>query len=94
MIQQVPLGDFSTLVASVDPEGPSPLAVLRLVRVQDTGLSADFDGNGSVDFSDFLAFAVQFGKKAGEPGYEARFDLDSDGSVGFTDFLVFVSQFG
>ena len=55
---------------------------------------ADFDGDGSVGFSDFLVFAAQFGKTSEDAGFDPRFDLDSDGMVGFTDFLAFVSQFG
>ena len=94
LIQEVPLGDFSTLAASLDPGGGPPLAVVKFHRVQGTVLTADFDGNGGVDFFDFLAFAAQFGRLSTDPGFDGRFDLDSDGTIGFTDFLVFVSQFG
>ena len=94
LIQEVSLGEFGALAASIDPDGGSPLAVLRLVRVTSTARTADFDGNGFVDFSDFLSFAAQFGTRSEEAGFDERFDLDADGSVGFTDFLVFVVQFG
>ena len=94
LIQEVPLGDFAGLAASIDPDGGPPVAVLKLHRVADTGgASADFDGDGSVGFTDFLLFAASFGSRAGDPGFESKFDLDSDGSVSFTDFLVFVGQF-
>ena len=53
----------------------------------------DFDGSGSVDFSDFLLFVAQFGLREGDPGYEARYDLDGDGAVEFDDFLIFVNAF-
>ena len=56
--------------------------------------SADFDGDGTVGFSDFLAFAGSFGASRGDARYEARFDLNGDGSVGFSDFLVFAGAFG
>tara|TARA_Y100000588_G_scaffold362925_1_gene425104 strand:+ start:589 stop:3684 length:3096 start_codon:yes stop_codon:yes gene_type:complete len=49
---------------------------------------ADFDGNGSVGFSDFLEFAAAFG------GSESRFDIDESGTVDFGDFLRFASVFG
>jgi len=53
-----------------------------------TSSPADFDGDGSVGFADFLAFAGAFGTVA------AQFDLDgSGGSVDFTDFLIFVQLF-
>ena len=56
--------------------------------------SPDFDGDGTVGFTDFLAFAGSFGSSRGDARYEAWFDLDSDGSVGFSDFLIFAGAFG
>jgi arylsulfatase A-like enzyme len=49
---------------------------------------ADFDGNGTVAFDDFLLFAEAFGTT------NAIYDLDIDGTVGFGDFLLFVEAFG
>ena len=57
-------------------------------------LPGDFTGDGTVDFEDFLQFAVHFGRKRADPGYDSRFDLDGDGRVGFEDFLRFVPSFG
>ena len=54
---------------------------------------ADFDGNGIVDFGDFLTFAEAFGKAAGESGYVAAADLDASGRIDFSDFLVFAAAF-
>ena len=56
--------------------------------------NADFDGDGTVGFSDFLQFAAKFGLSQGDAGYDARFDLDGDGTVGFSDFLIFAGSFG
>jgi hypothetical protein len=56
--------------------------------------SADLDGDGDVDFSDFLLFAAAFGKNEGEAGYNAGADLDSSGAVNFQDFLIFANAFG
>ena len=56
--------------------------------------SLDIDGNGFVDFSDFLALAGTFGSKRGDARYEGRLDLDSNGSIEFSDFLEFVGVFG
>ena len=64
------------------------------VPLQATGIivpadpRTDFDGSGTVDFTDFLAFAGAFGSS------DAQFDLDGNGTVGFTDFLTFVESFG
>ena len=56
--------------------------------------SPDFDGDGTVGFSDFVQFASRFGVQQGDAGYDARFDLDADGTVGFNDFLIFAQNFG
>ena len=56
--------------------------------------SPDFDGDGTVGFPDFLAFAGSFGASRGDARYEARYDLDGDGSVAFSDFLIFAGAFG
>ena len=57
-------------------------------------LTPDFDGDGQVGFSDFLAFVGQFGARQGDGRYDARYDLDRDGEIGFSDFLIFSSSFG
>lgn len=56
--------------------------------------SADLDGDGDVDFSDFLLFAAAFGTSEGGAGYNAAADLDGDGTVAFSDFLIFANAFG
>ncbi|MDE3257504.1 MAG: choice-of-anchor D domain-containing protein [Gemmatimonadota bacterium] len=66
--------------------------VLRFSK-QD-GLTADFDGDGTVGFSDFLQFAQQFGLSQGDADFKAQYDLDGNGSVGFSDFLIFAGAFG
>ena len=58
------------------------------------GLTADFDGDGTVGFSDFVQFAGVFGSSRGDVGYDARYDLDGNGSVGFSDFVIFAGAFG
>ena len=59
-----------------------------------TAKDADFDGNGSVGFSDFVAFAGKFGTNRGDGGYEAKYDLDGNGQIGFSDFVAFAGFFG
>ena len=56
--------------------------------------SSGFDGDGQVNFVDFLTFASKFGVRRGEERYDARYDLDGDGAIGFGDFLIFVTHFG
>ncbi len=57
-------------------------------------LSPDFDGDGTVGFSDFLQFAGQYGARQGDGQYEARYDLDGNGAIDFSDFLTFASSYG
>ena len=56
--------------------------------------SPDFDGNGLVGFSDFVAFAGAFGARKGDGKYEAVYDLYNDGTIAFDDFVIFASSFG
>ncbi len=48
---------------------------------------ADRNGDGVVDFNDFLAFMNDY--NAGDP----RADLNGDGIVDFNDFLAFINLF-
>ena len=62
----------------VDPGG---------VCVPGTG---DFNGNGTVDFNDFIILATNFGME----GSADQGDLDCSGNVDFLDFLGFAQNFG
>ncbi len=55
---------------------------------------ADFDGNGKVEFADFLQFVALFGKTSADPEFDSRMDFDGNGAIDFPDFLQFVSVFG
>ena len=72
---------------------PDELTTAREISFNSTP-SPDFDGDGTVGFSDFIAFAGGFGTSRGDSRYDARFDLDGDGDVGFSDFLIFAGAFG
>ena len=52
--------------------------------------SADLNGNGVVDFPDFLIMSGNFGL----PGGHAEGDLDHDGEVTFEDFMILSGQYG
>ena len=57
-------------------------------------LVSDFDGNGEVDFDNFLRFASQFSTTDAFSNWDSAFDLKQNGEVDFEDFLLFVSDFG
>ena len=77
----------NTVVATVSDVDPASFTANALAQ-------ADFDGDGTVGFSDFLQFAAQFGLSQGDEGYDARFDLDGNGGIGFSDFVIFAGAFG
>ena len=55
---------------------------------------SDFDGDGTVGFSDFVSFAGVFGSSESDEKYEAKYDLNGDGEIGFSDFVIFAQNFG
>ena len=105
LIQVVSLPpQYATIMANFGFE--APLAILGFAKVEGepdpptppepppTGASADFNGDGKVDFSDFIAFAQNFGRSDGDDNYDAKFDLNGNDSVDFGDFIAFAQQFG
>lgn len=51
----------------------------------------DLDGNGTVEFADFLVLADNFGMSATD---HSTGDIDCNGTVEFADFLVLAENFG
>ena len=73
---------------------PTPPTPTPPTPTPPTMLTGDFDGNGTVEFPDFLLFVAQFGKSSSDDGFNASMDLDSSGTIDFPDFLLFVAAFG
>lgn len=71
-----------------------PITVIETPPEVPATPTPDFDGNGSVDFSDFLEFASAFGKTTSDSDFDGKFDLDASGDIGFGDFLQFAAAFG
>ncbi len=95
LIQEVPLGTYADLFASM--RFPLPIAVVNMLRVEEdvsAGLTGDFNGDGKVDFTDFVAFATNFGKGSEDAGFDPKYDLNGNGAVDFPDFVNFAQQFG
>ena len=90
---------MSVLSQHVTPDDPVRI-VITFAKATDTGtpppppttLTGDFDGNGAVEFQDFLLFVAAFGKTPSDDN--ARMDLDGNGAIDFQDFLLFVAAFG
>jgi hypothetical protein len=76
-----PPGEDSLVVTAEDGVRAVTLMPEARARVRD---SADWDGDGTLDFNDLLAFLNDF--NAGRP----RADLTRDGTVDFNDLLAFL----
>ena len=90
--------EFSIGIASVTlSESTTSIDVLtatnRIEFNATTAPTPDFDGNGAVDFFDFLAFVGQYDTRQGDGRYQVKYDLNSDGAIDFQDFLIFVSSY-
>ena len=57
-------------------------------------LPGDFNGDNTVNFSDFLLFVQVFNTAEGDEDYNQVFNLDNTKRVDFGDFLIFVTNFG
>jgi len=70
----------------------SILLVTALLRPV-SGIGADFDDSGSIDFDDFFMFADVFGQEVTDAN--RTFDLNGDGGeIDFDDFFAFADGFG
>ena len=88
--------DVLVLESDVDVDTEAILAFMGRMRTweQEVISRADFNGNGQVDFDDFLLFARNFGKHEGTMDFDPIYDLNQDGQVNFPDFLTFAEHFG
>ena len=70
------------------------LSLSPLTADSQSPTASDFDANGEVGFSDFIAFVSGFGKRLGDVNFDPTFDLNNDQQVAFADFLIFARNFG
>jgi murein DD-endopeptidase MepM/ murein hydrolase activator NlpD len=57
-------------------------------------MAGDVDGNGGVNFGDYLLTRSKVGQISGMPGFDACYDVDGNGGVNFGDALLVRSQVG
>jgi hypothetical protein len=77
------------------PAGPTLPSIPPFIQGIDVQKKTpDFNGDGIVNFPDFVEFAKNFGKKQEDEGFDAKFDLNGDGIVNFPDFVEFAQAFG
>lgn len=86
--------------AAIDASSVDSPAMSQAVTVDsrasgdDTASIPDFDGDGTIGFSDFLIFGDVYGSSDGDEKYEATYDLNGDGEIGFADLLIFAENYG
>ena len=54
--------------------------------------ATDEDGDGNVNFADFLTFASKFGSRLGQERYDPR--CDGDGQIDSADCFISAADFG
>ena len=85
------LSDVRVYDSAVTQEEIATLAGVELAPACDPNTGGDIDGNGAVEFADFLVLSTNFGQ---DVDGHAQGDLDCNGAVEFADFLVMSSTFG
>lgn len=97
------LYEATITITSNDPEKAEVIIPLSgrgsaggRVLVGEDGLPiyGDLDGDASVTFDDFFAFADAFGAAPGSANWVAGADFDGNGEVNFDDFFTFADNFG
>ena len=54
----------------------------------------NLEGDMTVGFDDFMAFAAAFDTRDGDDAWNVQADLNDDGTVDFADFILFVGSYG
>jgi hypothetical protein len=77
---------------NIDTTKLPPLPRAKPGIAQNSGF--DFDNNGKIEFTDFLAFMNSFGSSSGDSNFNLGFDADNNGKIEFADFIAFSANFG
>jgi len=91
LLQTSEEGQISGTLQIMSNDTTQPTITLSLFGTAQTipaNPQADVNGNGTVDFPDFLTFAQVFGQA------HSTLDFNNNGTVDFPDFLTFVQSFG
>lgn len=85
-------GSYIIWVSSFQGDSAGTYTLLALQA--GTFLPGDFNEDGQVNFTDFIALAQKFDSSTINPSFESKFDLNNDGVISFPDFLIFAQNFG
>lgn len=87
------VGDYAVTLIVTDNDGALS-AYSRAIMVGGAVRKGDFDGDGDIDFFDFVAFAACYGSILGSANYNVIGDFDEDGYVDLYDFVDFAAVYG
>ncbi len=78
-----------TVTVSDDDDGEASTSFDLTVEA----VYCDFNGDGAVNYADYLLFVAAYGTSEGDEGYDAQMDLNGDGTINIPDFLIFVDHY-
>lgn len=88
-------GEHDIEVTAVNFKGEDAAVtwMLEVVTPESVGsIKGDFNGDGDVDFDDFVEFAAFYNSIA-DKKYSPVFDFDDDGDIDFDDFVEFAAVY-
>jgi hypothetical protein len=85
-------GTYSYRVYANDTAGNMGVSETRTVTVNVT-TKGDFNGDGHINWDDFLVFADAYGSSEGDANYDVLADFNNDGDVDWDDFLMFADVY-
>ena len=74
----------------IDKHGENKVCVEHEIE----GRKGDFNGDGHINFTDFVYFGIAYNSHCGDPNYNPIFDFNDDCAIGFTDFVFFGLVYG
>jgi len=86
-------GNYTVQLNVTDANG-SEDNVTKLVRVQETRLTGDLNGDGSVDIYDAILLARAYGSTPSSPNWNADADINKDNTVDIFDAILLAVNFG
>ena len=62
-------------------------------NTQSSTCPGDFNGDGKINFQDYLLFVDVYDTSSGDANYNALMDLDGNGKIEFPDYLLFLDVY-
>jgi len=86
-------GDYALKLNVTDTNGYKGY-VTKTIRVRESALTGDINGDGTVDIYDAIMLANSFNSKPGDPSWNPNADINSDGEVDIYDAIMLAANYG